>query len=170
MIRFPIDELLDERRCYDFLLQALHPDGLKCPHGHPLPLDQPPHDRHRAPIMDYRCRECGAVFNLFTGTVFSKTHQPCSKIVLFLRGVAQGVSTAQLAEELELDYSNLLKRRHRIHEVIAEGLFSLSRDRFVDGSRRNVSECRRKGNAPSVPERSATSSSQQSAWSRFVGE
>jgi hypothetical protein len=83
------DTLLDEQACYDFLLQVLHPDGLVCPHGHPLPPNQAPHDRHRAPIMDYRCRSCGAVFNLFTNTLWSKTRYRCSSIVHILRGIAQ---------------------------------------------------------------------------------
>ena len=52
-----------------FLRRALHPDGLACPHGHRLPPNQAPRDRHRAPIMDYRCRTCGSVFNLFTNTL-----------------------------------------------------------------------------------------------------
>ena len=36
MLRFPLDGLLDEQACYEFLLRILHPDGLHCPHGHPL--------------------------------------------------------------------------------------------------------------------------------------
>ena len=28
---FPILDLLDEQACYDFLLDALHPQGLRCP-------------------------------------------------------------------------------------------------------------------------------------------
>jgi hypothetical protein len=39
MMIFPISELLDEQRCYDFLLRVLHPEGLHCPSGHPLPPD-----------------------------------------------------------------------------------------------------------------------------------
>lgn len=134
-MRFPIHDLLDEQRCYDFLLQALHPEGLRCPHGHPLLPEQGAHSRQRAPILDYRCRECGAVFNLFTGTLFSKTHQSCSTVVLILRGIAQGVSTKQLSEELALSYPNLLRLRHRIQEAISEGLFSLDPSRSADRSR-----------------------------------
>ncbi len=62
MIGFPVDELLSEEECYRYLKRSLHPEGLSCPNGHELPEDQAPHDRRRAPIMDYRCRECGAVF------------------------------------------------------------------------------------------------------------
>lgn len=114
MIRFPLTDLLDEQACYIYLQSILHPDGMTCPNGHPLPPDQAPHDRKRAPICKYRCRVCGAVYNLFTGTVWSGTHYSCATIVLVLRGFAQGIPTMQLAEELELDYSTLHDRRHRI--------------------------------------------------------
>ncbi len=62
MIGFPTGVLLSEEECYRYLKRSLHPEGLSCPNGHELPDDQAPHDRRRAPIMDYRCRECGAVF------------------------------------------------------------------------------------------------------------
>jgi len=62
MIGSPIDELLSEEECYEYLKRSLHPEGLFCLNGHELPSDQAPHDRRRAPIVDYRCRECGAVF------------------------------------------------------------------------------------------------------------
>ncbi len=125
MLQFPLDDLLDEQACHDFLLRVLHPDGLHCPQGHPLPADQAAHDRHRAPILDYRCRSCGAVFNLFTGTMWTKPRYPCSTIVQILRGSAQGVSTKHLAEELGLDRGQLLERRHRIQALVAKQLSPL---------------------------------------------
>jgi hypothetical protein len=69
MMRYPLTDLLNDDDCYNYLKNILHPDGMKCPHRHPLPPEQSPHDRNRAPIVDYRCRTCGAVFNVFTGTV-----------------------------------------------------------------------------------------------------
>jgi hypothetical protein len=68
MIEFPLTDLLDQEKCYHFLLECLHPGqpGLCCPHGHVLPADQSPHDQKRYPIVKYRCRECRAVFNIFT--------------------------------------------------------------------------------------------------------
>ena len=63
MIRFPITDLLGQQECDDYLLNPLHPNGFRCPDGHPLPAEQAPHDRHRAPVEDYRCRTCGRVFN-----------------------------------------------------------------------------------------------------------
>jgi len=102
MIGFPIDELLSEDECYQYLKRSLHPEGLSCPNGHELPSDQAPHDRRRAPIMDYRCRKCGAVFNIFTDTVWSKTHYDCSTIVMLLRGFAKGMPTNWLTDEIDL--------------------------------------------------------------------
>lgn len=119
MLRFPLDGLLDENACYEFLLHTLHPDGLHCPQGHALPSDQAPHRRRRAAIPDYRCRQCGAVFNLFTGTLWWKTRYHCSTIVQILRGVAQGIPTQHLADELGINRTHLLERRHQIHALVA---------------------------------------------------
>ncbi len=103
MMQFPLNTLLDEQACY-------------------APPQQAPHDRHRAPILDYRCRRCGAVFNLFTHTLFSKTRYRCSTIVLLLRGIAQGTPTKHLAAELGIDRGHLLERRHDIQAVLARRL------------------------------------------------
>jgi transposase-like protein len=122
MIRFPISDLLNPQECYDYLLCVLHPNGLQCGAGHPLPLDQAPHDRTRAPLVDYRCRVCGNVFNLFTDTVWQGTHYDCVTIVLVMRGFVQGSPTLQLADELALDYGTLLARRHQIQQFSLEHL------------------------------------------------
>lgn len=131
MMIFPIDELLDEQRCYDFLLKVLHPEGLHCPDGHPLPPDQAPHDRHRGPIFDYRCRVCGKVYNIFTDTIWSGSRYSCVTIVLIMRGIIQGKPTKHLAEELRIDRPHLLKRRHAIQKLAKE---QLSRSSLTDGA------------------------------------
>lgn len=120
MIQFPITDLLDQDECYRFLLETLHPNGLHCPSGHALPKDQAPHDRKRAPLLKYRCRHCGKVFNVFTGTVWSGTQYDCATVVLVMRGFAQGTPTLHLAQELSLDYSTLLERRHRVQALALE--------------------------------------------------
>ncbi len=114
MMRFPLDDLLDEQRCYDYLLQVLHPRGLHCPQGHSLPPEQAPHDRHRAPLFDYRCRVCGKVYNLFTGTFWQGSRYRSRTIVQILRGIVQGMPTQHLAEELGIDRSHLLRKRHNL--------------------------------------------------------
>ena len=143
MMLLPIEDLLDEERCYQILVDALHPDGLRCPHGHRVPPDQPPHDRHRAPLVKYRCHACGRVFNAFTGTPLHGCRYRCSKIVLILRGFCQGVTTRALAKELHADRINLLELRHRVQGLALERFSPLARGRPRGGSRRDVPERRR---------------------------
>ena len=113
MMDFPLEPLLDPQACYDFLLDLLHPDGLGCPRGHPLAACYI-HERHRAPLLHYRCKACGCCFNLFSGTVLQATKYHAVQIVQLLRGIAQGVSTAQLAREIGVDRKWLLVRRHQL--------------------------------------------------------
>jgi hypothetical protein len=56
------------------------------------------------------------VFNIFSEMVLSGISFSSCEIVLLLRGVVQGDPTTQIALELDRDYSNLLKWRHRIQE------------------------------------------------------
>jgi hypothetical protein len=72
--------------------------------------------------MDYRCRITGAVFNLFSNTLFSKTRYRCSTIMLMVRGIAPGTPTKHLAAELGSDRGHLLSRRHDIQAVVADRL------------------------------------------------
>jgi transposase-like protein len=117
---FPLAELMDEDACYDRIVQALHPDGLACPRcgGDRLGV----HRRHRAPVIDYRCRDCGRVFNAYTGTALHKTSRSPSALVLILRGVAQGATTARMARELGCDRMKLLALRHKLQAHALAGL------------------------------------------------
>ena len=115
MIEFPRGAFLDERKSHDFLMGLHHPDELACPCGCLLATGQFPHRRQRRPaVVDWRCRFCGRVFNLFTGTLCSGSCCRCSSILLILRGFAQGVPTLHLSKELGLDDKTLLRRRHQL--------------------------------------------------------
>ena len=113
MLDFPLNDLLDPQKCYDFLADLLHPEGFGCPNGHRFDHCYV-HVRQRTPILDYRCKECGRCFNIFTGTALQGTKHDTVRLVQILRGIAQGVSTAQLARELSVSRSHLLELRHKI--------------------------------------------------------
>jgi predicted RNA-binding Zn-ribbon protein involved in translation (DUF1610 family) len=78
MMDFPLADLMDERACFDRVVAALHPDGLACPRcgGDRLGV----HRKHRAPIIDYRCRDCRRVSNAYTDTALHKTSRRPSAI------------------------------------------------------------------------------------------
>jgi len=145
MLIFPLEGLLDEQACYDWLLETLHPTGLCCPKGHALPEGQKAHDYHRSPVLDYRCHICGAVYNLFSDTVLKRIRWPCSTIILMLKGFAEGTPSKHLAQELKIDRIQLMQWRHRVQALLVERLSPLSLTGLGPGSRRNVSKCRGEG-------------------------
>jgi transposase-like protein len=112
---FPLNHLMDEDACYTWLVDLLYPGGLVCPRcGKSDRLGI--HRRHRAPVLDYQCGHCRRVFNAWTGTALQGLQRPPSQVVLILRGIAQGVPTAQLARELGCDRMRLLELRHRLQD------------------------------------------------------
>ena len=165
---FPLGDLLDPERCYDFLVSLLHPQGLDCPGGHPLE-EAFIHKRDRTPILDYRCKTCGCCFNLFTGTVLQGTHYNEVQIVQLLHGIAEGKPTAQLAREMGVDRKGLLIRRHQLQSLASRARPSEPLPDpvvEVDEMYQNAGEKRR---MPSRSGGSASSAGQQNAGAWDVG-
>jgi transposase-like protein len=114
-VDFPLIDLMDERACYDRLVDLLHPGGLACPRcGSEDRLGI--HRRHREPVLDYQCGHCRRVFNAFTGTPLQGIRRRPSQLLLILRGIAQAEPTARMARELGCDRKHLLQLRHRLQD------------------------------------------------------
>ena len=164
---FPIDDLMDEDACYVKLVSALHPAGLVCPlckTAEHLAV----HRRHRAPILDYRCASCRRVFNAFTGSALQGSKRLPSHLILILRGIAQGVPTAQLARELGCDRPELHKFRQRLQEAAFQNRDRMPLDDEVleaDEAYQNGGE---KGGSASRSRRPAAAASQQATRSRHL--
>lgn len=108
---FPIADLLDHEASTDWLLRHFHPSGLSCPRcAASLEETYLFRQTKRSRLDVWRCKRCSKTYTLYTGTVFEARHLPPAQVVLLLRGVAQGVSTAQLARELSLS-------RTTVHEI-----------------------------------------------------
>jgi transposase-like protein len=119
-VDFPIADLMDQDACYRRLLQWLHPGGLACPRCRGT--DAYVHRRYRAPVLDYRCKGCGRVYNAFTATALRKTRRRPCELVLILRGIARGEPTARLARELNCSRPHLLGLRHKLQANALAGL------------------------------------------------
>ena len=172
MMDFPLDGLMDEPACYDRLVALLHPDGLACPRCGGT--DARVHRRHRAPVLDYRCRACGAVYNAFTGTEWHRTHFRPSQIVQILRGFTQGRTTAGLARELHASRPHLLQRRHRLQaRALAAARAEAAADPLPDAALeadeayQNAGE---KRHAAPRPRRPAPATRQQAVRPRHLGQ
>jgi transposase-like protein len=166
---FPITDLMDADACYRKLLGWLRPDGLACPRcGARDGLGA--HRRHRAPVLDYRCKSCRRAFNALTGTALQGSRRSAVELVLILRGVAQGVPTARLARELGCDRKELLTLRHRLQHAAwrCRGRSRLDDPAAeADEMYQNAGEKRR---AASRPGRPAAAAGQQGPRPRHLGQ
>ena len=168
MLSFPITDLLDEQKCFDWLVNVLHPQGLHCDQCQRPASEARIHRRDRAPVLYYRCI-CTRIYNAFAGTIWQGTQRSCAQIVSILQGFAQGKSTAHLARELHTDRPHLLGLRHRI-QANAEKRYlpNALPDRVVevDEMYQNAGEKRR---TPSQSTRPTAATRKQSSWARHLG-
>lgn len=111
MIDFPVTELMDEAACLAWLEYHLHADGFVCPH---CGSAERRFFRQQCHFPAYRCRACDGYYTLLSGTVFEKTRQNACTLVLLLRGITKGESTARLSRELAMSYKQVLTLRHRL--------------------------------------------------------
>ena len=111
MIDFPITELFDDSLCLLWLERHLHPHGFVCPHCGSADRR---HFRVQGYYDAYRCRACDGYYTLLSGTAFEGSRQRPATLVLLLRGVTKGESTARLARELGLSRKQLHTLRQRV--------------------------------------------------------
>ena len=114
---FPILTLLDTEASVAWIEQHFHPDGFDCPHCQASLAQARLFRTNRGSGLPvYRCRNCHGVYTLYTRTIFEGAQLLPAQVVLLLRGVFQGQSSAQLARELELTEKTVLKWRHRLQD------------------------------------------------------
>ena len=164
MIDFPLNGLLNEAACLTWLEHNLHPNGLHCPRCRSAQrrIARP------ALVPAYRCKGCDRYYTALSGTLFQKTRQPPSKIVLMLRGVAKGETTARLARELAISRKQMHTLRGRVQNNLYETLptHALEEPAFeADELYQNAGEKRA---APPGRGRPAPAAGQQEARARHL--
>ena len=114
-MRFPIQTLLNQKNCEEWILTHFHPEGLKCPRCEADVSQSHPFRRTvKSQLQVYRCNQCQSIYNLYSGTVFQQRHLNPQQVVLLLRGIVKGESSKSIAEELGLNYGTVLELRHDI--------------------------------------------------------
>src|SRR6266511_4833773 len=153
MIDFPITELLDASISTIWLSRHLHPNGFGCPHCGSARRRLFRQQKH---FPAYRCRDCDGYYTLLTNTAFEKTRQSPATLVLLLRGITKGESTARLARELRLSR----KQMHTLRQRVQTNLNETAPNDLMQGTTFEADELYQnvggKKYAPSRPDRSAT--------------
>ena len=119
MIDFPLDGLMAEESCLIWLEKYLHPHGLRCPK---CGSGQRRLDKQGGPFPAYRCKACDRYHTLLSGTVLAKTRQKPSTLVMILRGVSKGETTARLSRELGISRKQMTTIRQRLQANVERSL------------------------------------------------
>jgi transposase-like protein len=111
---FPITELLNDQASMAWIEKHFHPKGLRCPSCTAKKIQAREFRWTKRGLVDYRCRACEAVYNLYSGTLFSGSNLHPRQTVLLLRGVCKGESSQTLAAELGLSRQSVHLWRQRL--------------------------------------------------------
>jgi transposase-like protein len=117
---FPITDLMSEKASAEWIMEYFHPTGIRCPHcGAAWAKAFEFRSTRQSQLKVYRCRECGGIYNLYSGMIFEARQLRPAQVVLLIRGVLKGESAATLARELGMSRTTITELRHRIQQNAA---------------------------------------------------
>jgi transposase-like protein len=165
---FPITELLDEAESNRWIAQYFHAQGFRCPRCQTGVEGARVFRSSKRGLVDYRCKHCNRVYNLYTGTVFAGCGLSPRQAVLLVRGICKGESSATLAEELGVCRSTVHLLRQRVqtngYGLLAEGTL-IDTETETDEMFQNAGE---KRPAPHRSHRSTPAPCQQTSRARHL--
>src|SRR5215211_2748362 len=99
--------LMDDAKCFAFVRQRRWPEGVGCPGCGSDAVIRDGRDDAQPARQRYRCKACTGRFDDLTGTVLAGHHQPLRVWVLCLYFMGLNLSNRQIAQELDLDGSDV---------------------------------------------------------------
>ena len=106
-------------RSTEWIERHFHPNGLRCPN---CQSERRRNFRQLRHFLAYRCLDCTRYYTVLSGTVFEKSQQAPSTLVLLIRGIAKGESSSQLSRELDISRKRVGVLRQEIQENLFEAL------------------------------------------------
>jgi hypothetical protein len=112
---FPILDITDDALAEQWLQKYFHPNGLRCPTcGAAVQHARFFGQTRRSHVTQQRCRQCQKVYTVYSGTIFAHKHLRPTQVILLLRGICKGESSASLARELKLAYDTVHHLRQQL--------------------------------------------------------
>ena len=101
-----LNNLIDERKCYEEVRRIRWPNGVRCPGCTSNKINKRGRNHRQQECRRYTCKNCGKRFDDLTGTIFMGRHQPLSVWFAYLYMMGLNLSNRQIAEELNLNESD----------------------------------------------------------------
>ena len=113
-----IKQLVDDGQCYQTVRALRWPDGIACPSCQSKYVIKRGFDDTEPARQRYECHDCDQRFDDLTDTVFAGHHQPLKVWVLCLYFMGLNVSNEQIAQELEVNVSDVQQMTMQLRQGI----------------------------------------------------
>lgn len=101
-----IKKLVSEKQCYEAIRELRWQEGVYCPHCDNREVIKRGFDNKRL-NQRYQCKSCEKRFDDLSETVLAGHHKPLSVWILCLYFMGLNLSNTQIAQELDLNTSDL---------------------------------------------------------------
>jgi transposase-like protein len=115
-----IKNLVDDVQCYQTVRELHWPDSVACPSCQATQVIKRGFDDTEPARRRYACTDCHTRFDDLTDTIFAGHHQPLKVWVLCLYFMGLNLSNEQIAQELEVDGSDVQQMTTALREGIVK--------------------------------------------------
>ena len=115
-----IKYLIDNERCYEIIRHRRWPEKVKCPWCDSESITKQGRADNEKAKQRYQCKECQKQFDDLTNTIFSGQHQPLKVWVLCLYFMGLNLSNKQIAQELNLNRSDVQKMTEQLRQGVVK--------------------------------------------------
>src|SRR5256886_8158041 len=120
MVQVNIKNLIDEVQCYQTVRALRWPDGITCSSCQSKQVIKRGFDDTEPARQRYECTDCHTRFDDLTDTIFAGHHQPLKVWVLCLYFMGLNLSNEQIAQELDVDLSDVQQMTTQLRDGIVK--------------------------------------------------
>src|SRR5215468_6407107 len=115
-----IKQLVDDGQCYQTVRVLRWSDGIACPSCQSKYVIKRGFDDTEPARQRYECHDCDQRFDDLPDTIFAGHHQPLKVWVLCLYFMSLHVSNEQIAQELEVNISDVQQMTMQLRQGIVK--------------------------------------------------
>lgn len=107
-MEFPMDDLFDEERSEQWVMEYFHPNGLTCPDcGRGTDVARRVRRTSRSRVSVSRCRQCYRVYNIYTGIIVQGKQLRPAQVMLLVQGVCNREPLTVLARDVGISHTTV---------------------------------------------------------------